>query len=146
VDHTLGTHDSIFGHYVYQGAITPTIGVDPYFGTAPTTRNQSVGVQYVHTFGGAKLNEFRFGYNRGGAEQFSTRRGTGFTAAKDLGINGLLVGGPGGRPLEDFENGFPSSASPTLSAWAIPPAAPRSTIAAPISSSTISASSKAGTR
>src|SRR5262249_8263356 len=108
VDHTFGANDSIFGHYVYQGAITPTIGVNPYFGTAPTTRNQSVGVQYLHTFSGTKLNEFRFGYNRGGAEQFSTRRGTGFTAAKDLGINGLLVGGPNGRALEDFENGFPS--------------------------------------
>jgi hypothetical protein len=108
VDHTFGVNDSIFGHYVYQGANTPSVGVNPYFGSAPTTRNQSVGVQYLHTFSGTKLNEFRFGYNRGGAEQFSTRRGTGFTAAKDLGINGLLVGGPSGRPLEDFENGFPS--------------------------------------
>jgi hypothetical protein len=55
-----------------------------------------------------RLNEFRFGYNKGTATQFSTRAGTGFTAAKDLGINGLLVGGPNGRPLQDFENGFPS--------------------------------------
>ena len=108
IDHSFSPKDQVFGHYAFQNADTPTIGVDPFFGTAPTTRNQSVGVQYVHAFGGTKLNEFRFGYNRGTATQYSTRVGTGFTAAKDLGINGLLVGGPNGRPLQDFENGFPS--------------------------------------
>ena len=107
VDHNFGPKDQIFGHYVYQNADTPTIGVNPYFGTAPTTRNQSVGLQYLHTFSANRLNEFRFGYNKGKANQFSTRVGTGFTAVKDLGITGLLVGGPNGRPLQDFENGFP---------------------------------------
>jgi hypothetical protein len=108
IDYNINGNNQVFGHYVYQGANTPSVNVDPKFGSAPTTRNQSVGFQYLHTFSGTKLNEFRFGYNRGGAEQFSTRMGTGFTAAKDLGIQGLLVGGPGGRVLQDFENGFPS--------------------------------------
>jgi hypothetical protein len=107
IDHMLGAKDQVFGHYVYHGGLYPSININPFFGTLHYLRNQNVAVQYLHTFNAAKLNEFRFGYSRGTKVRLSPRAGTDFTAEKNLGISGLKVGGPNGRPLQDFENGFP---------------------------------------
>jgi hypothetical protein len=93
VDHTFGVNDSIFGHAVYQGANTPSIGVNPYFGSAdhPQSERGRTVPAHVQRHEAQRVS-VRLQPRR--REQFSTRRGTGFTAAKDLGINGLLVGGP----------------------------------------------------
>jgi len=107
IDHQLGPKDQIFGHYLYHGGNYPSLAVNPFFGTLHYLRNQNVAAQHLHTFSGTKLNEFRFGYTRGAKRRLSPRAGTDFTAEKNLGISGLKVGGPNGRALQDFENGFP---------------------------------------
>ena len=43
----------------------------------------------------------------GDIRRIGPRTGTGFKI-EDLGINGMLVGGPDGRPLRDDEQGFPT--------------------------------------
>ena len=63
--------------------------------------------QYIHTFTPKSLlNQFRGGYDRENVSQLSKRTNTNFTI-ESLGINGLKVGGPNGRPLRADEEGFP---------------------------------------
>ena len=62
--------------------------------------------QYVHTFSATLLNEARFGWINGNVSKLSPRTDTDFTI-ESLGIHGLNVGGPGGRPLRKDEQGFP---------------------------------------
>ena len=50
----------------------------------------------------------RFGYMRGDLNRLSPRRDTGFSVEEDLGIHGMLVGGPNGRPPNEHEIGFPT--------------------------------------
>jgi len=66
-----------------------------------------VGAQYVHTFGATLLNEFRFGYHRANKVNTGQFTNTNFKAC-DVGIKGLLQGGPDGRELTMEEAGFPS--------------------------------------
>ena len=70
--------------------------------------NQSVAVQHVTTWSSSVLNEIRFGYMRGDLNRLSPRRLTGFSVEEDLGIHGMLVGGPNGRPPNENEIGFPT--------------------------------------
>ena len=107
IDHNFGAADQIFGHYIFHGGDYPSTNINPFFGTEHNLTNHSVAVQYLHTFDATRLNEFRFGYMRANKERLSPRRASGFTAEQDLGITGLKVGGPNGRPLQEFENGFP---------------------------------------
>ncbi len=62
--------------------------------------------QYIHTFTPSLLNEFRAGFDLENVSQLSTRTNTSFTI-QSLGINGMNVGGPNGRPLLPDEQGFP---------------------------------------
>ena len=70
--------------------------------------NQSMAVQHVTTWSSSVLNEIRFGYMRGDLNRLSPRRLTGFSVEEDLGIHGMLVGGPNGRPPNENEIGFPT--------------------------------------
>jgi outer membrane receptor protein involved in Fe transport len=45
---------------------------------------------------------------RGDLNRLSPRRNSGFTVEGDLGIGGMLIGGPNGRPPNELEIGFPS--------------------------------------
>ena len=45
---------------------------------------------------------------RGDLNRLSPRRDTGFSVEDDLGIHGMLVGGPNGRPPNEHEIGFPT--------------------------------------
>ena len=60
------------------------------------------------TWSDTVLNEVRFGYMRGDLNRLSPRRDTGFSVEGDLGIQGMLVGGPNGRPPNELEIGFPT--------------------------------------
>ena len=70
--------------------------------------NHSAAVQHVTTWSATVLNEMRFGYMRGDLNRLSPRRDTGFSVEDDLGIHGMLVGGPNGRPPNENEIGFPT--------------------------------------
>jgi hypothetical protein len=107
-DYYLSGKDQLTFHYVHSSRDFPTVSINPaFYQTDRTFPNSSLGVQHVHTFSPALLNEFRFGYHRGYIRRIGPRTGTGFKI-EDLGINGMLVGGPEGRPLRDDEQGFPT--------------------------------------
>ncbi len=108
IDHVLTDRQKIFGHYIYQGRDNPTIPINTNFPGARVFNNQSAAVQHVTTWSSNLLNEVRFGYMRGDLNRLSPRRLTGFSVEEDLGIHGMLVGGPNGRPPNELEIGFPS--------------------------------------
>ena len=60
----------------------------------------------MHTFSPTLVNELRFGWHKGNIQKFSVRQNTDFRI-EQLGIMGLKVGGPDGRPLRPDEQGFP---------------------------------------
>src|SRR4029453_921879 len=98
VDHVISQKQKIFGHYLYQGRDNPSIPINPAFPAPRVFNNQSMAVQHVTTWSSSVLNEIRFGYMRGDLNRLSPRRLTGFSVEEDLGIHGMLVGGPNGRP------------------------------------------------
>ncbi|MEZ5401639.1 MAG: TonB-dependent receptor [Bryobacteraceae bacterium] len=106
VDHYFGERDQVFFHYIHMRRDFPNVELNPNFYYSAQFPNNSLGFQHIHTFSPAFLNEARFGWNRANAAKLSPRTGTGFTIAS-LGINGLNVGGPNGRPLRADEQGFP---------------------------------------
>ena len=108
VDHVISPKQKLFGHYLYQYRDNPTIPINPEFPAPRLFNNHSVAVQHVATWSSSLLNEIRFGYMRGDLNRLSPRRLTGFSVEDDLGIHGMLVGGPNGRPPNENEIGFPS--------------------------------------
>ena len=108
LDHVINEKQRVFGHYLYQHRDNPTTPINPDFLAPRLFNNQSLAVQYVTTWSAAMLNEVRFGYMRGSLNRLSPRRTTGFSVEEDLGIHGMLVGGPNGRPPNENEIGFPT--------------------------------------
>ncbi len=107
VDHIFSDRDQIFGHYIYNYNYVPNIGLAPQFGSFPKQQNQSIAGQWLHTFSPTKVNEIEYGYDRASLRELSPLAGTSFSAASTLGIQGLLIGGPGGTPLTGNNAGFP---------------------------------------
>src|SRR5215467_9054095 len=105
-DQYFGPKDQVFFHYIHSRRDFPNVELNPAFYFNGTQPISSLSTQYVHTFTPALLNEVRFGFNFINVSVLSPRQGTSFTIAS-LGIQGLNVGGPGGRPLRADEQGFP---------------------------------------
>jgi outer membrane receptor protein involved in Fe transport len=108
VDHVLSGKQKIFGHYIYNKRDNPSIPINSNFPVARLFDNHSAAIQHVTTWSSTVLNEIRFGYMRGDLNRLSPRRDSGFSVEKDLGIHGMLVGGPTGRPPNELEIGFPT--------------------------------------
>src|SRR5437867_5732909 len=108
IDHVLSPRQKVFGHYLYQGRDNPSTPINPDFPVARLFNNHSAAVQHVTTWSANLLNEVRFGYMRGYLNRLSPRRNSGFTVDGDLGIHGMFVGGPNGRPPNELEIGFPA--------------------------------------
>lgn len=108
IDHVLSDTQKIFGHYLYQSRDNPSIPINSNFPRARLFDNHSAAVQHVTTWSANVLNEVRFGYMRGDLNRLSPRRNSGYSTEGDLGIHGMLVGGPNGRPPNELEIGFPS--------------------------------------
>jgi outer membrane receptor protein involved in Fe transport len=106
LDHYFSDRDQMFFHYVYSRRDFPNIDLNPAFRYDATFPNTSLAVQHVHTFSPQLLNEARFGWIRGNVSKLSPRTNSDFTI-ESLGIQGLKVGGPDGRPLRRDEQGFP---------------------------------------
>ena len=71
IDHSFNPNNLLTGRYFYGDskqsfplALTASGGQLPGFNTYTPTRVQLVSLSYVHTFGGNKINEARFGWNR----------------------------------------------------------------------------------
>jgi outer membrane receptor protein involved in Fe transport len=108
IDHVLSARQKIFGHYIYNKRDNPTIPINANFPVARLFSNHSAAVQHVTTWSDTVLNEVRFGYMLGDLNRLSPRRNSGFSVEEDLGIHGMLVGGPSGRPPNELEIGFPT--------------------------------------
>ncbi len=106
VDQYFSQNDQVFVHYIRSRRDFPNYELNPNFYFNGTFPNSSLSAQYVHTFSPSLLNEVRFGFNLANVSVLSPRANTDFTIAS-LGINGLNVGGPSGRPLRKDEQGFP---------------------------------------
>jgi outer membrane receptor protein involved in Fe transport len=106
VDHYLTSKDQIFAHYIRSRRDSPNVDLNPNFRYDGTFPNESFAVQHVHTFSPSLLNEVRFGWLKANVSKLSPRTNTDFTI-ESLGITGLKVGGPTGRPLRPDEQGFP---------------------------------------
>lgn len=106
LDEYVSNKDLIFFHYIYSARAFPNINLNPFFSYNSTFPNDSLAIQHVHTFSGSFLNEARFGFIRGNVSKLSPRANSDFTI-ESLGIQGLKVGGPNGRPLRKDEQGFP---------------------------------------
>jgi hypothetical protein len=105
VDHYFSQHDQLFVHYIRAYRNFPDTDLNPNFSFTGSYPISNLSAQYVHTFSPVLVNEFRAGYDLENVSQLSTLTGTGFTV-QSLGINGLNVGGPNGRPLRPNEEGF----------------------------------------
>jgi len=106
IDQYFSQKDQVFFHYIRSRRDFPNYELNPNFYFNGTFPNSSLSAQHVHTFSPALLNEVRFGFNLANVAVLSPRYNTDFTIAS-LGINGLNVGGPSGRPLRPDEQGFP---------------------------------------
>ncbi len=106
IDQYFSQRDQVFVHYIRSRRDFPNYELNPNFYFNGTFPNSSLSAQYVHTFGATLLNEARFGFNLANVSVLSPRANTNFTI-ESLGINGLNVGGPAGRPLRADEQGFP---------------------------------------
>ena len=106
LDQYFSQKDQVFFHYIRSRRDFPNYELNPNFYFNGTEPNSSLSAQYVHTFTPALLNEVRFGFNLTNVSVLSPRANSSFTIAS-LGINGLNVGGPSGRPLRPDEQGFP---------------------------------------
>ncbi len=106
VDQYFSQRDQLFVHYIRAFRNFPDRDLNPNFTFTGTYPIDNLSAQWIHTFSPVFLNEFRAGFDRENIAQLSTLTGTGFTI-ESLGINGLKVGGPNGRPLRPNEEGFP---------------------------------------
>src|SRR5579863_5059562 len=71
IDHSFNPDNLLTGRYFFGDstqsfplALTASGGQLPGFNTYTPTRVQLISLSYVHTFGGNKINEARFGWNR----------------------------------------------------------------------------------
>jgi hypothetical protein len=144
LDQYFGRKDQAFVHYIRWRRDFPNVELNPSFYFNGTQPISNFSTQYVHTFSPTLLNEVRFGFNLINVSVLSPRQGTNFTIAS-LGINGLNVGGPSGRPLRADEQGFPVIGISGYMAWATTRAPPISTTAVPTNGLTISPGSAAAT-
>jgi outer membrane receptor protein involved in Fe transport len=106
VDEYFNDNNQLFLHYIYAKRNFPNTDLNPNFKFTGTYPAQNMALQYLHVFNPKLVNEFRFGANLEHVQQLSTLTNTGFTI-ESLGINGMKVGGPNGRPLKPNEEGFP---------------------------------------
>ena len=106
LDHSFGSRDQVFVHYIYSARDFPNTELNPNFFYNATFPNENLAAQHVHIFSPTLVNELRFGWHKGNIQKFSVRQNTDFRI-EQLGIMGLKVGGPDGRPLRPDEQGFP---------------------------------------
>jgi hypothetical protein len=106
LDEYFNDSNQMFVHYIYAKRNFPNTDLNPNFKFTGTYPAQNIALQYLHIFSPRLLNELRVGANLEHVQQLSTLTGTGFTI-DSLGINGMNVGGPNGRPLRPNEEGFP---------------------------------------
>jgi Carboxypeptidase regulatory-like domain/TonB dependent receptor-like, beta-barrel/TonB-dependent Receptor Plug Domain len=111
LDHKINDNNQLAFHFLYAFRNFPSSDLNPNFTYKGTYPIYNVGLQYVHTFNAAMVNELRLGTDLEHVKQLSTLSGTGFTAAS-IGINGFVQ--PNGQPWPPPDEGFPVISSSDL--------------------------------
>ncbi len=110
-DHKINDNNQLAFHFLYAFRNFPSSDLNPNFTYTGTYPIYNVGLQYVHTFNAAMVNELRLGTDLEHVKQLSTLAGTSFTAAS-IGINGFVQ--PNGQPWPPQDTGFPVFSSSDL--------------------------------
>jgi hypothetical protein len=110
-DHKINDSNQLAFHFLYAFRNFPSSDLNPNFTYKGTYPIYNVGLQYVHTFNAAMVNELRLGTDLEHVKQLSTLAGTNFTAAS-IGINGFVQ--PNGQPWPPPDAGFPVFSSSDL--------------------------------
>jgi hypothetical protein len=110
-DHKINDNNQLAFHFLYAFRNFPSSDLNPNFTYKGTYPIYNVGLQYVHTFNAAMVNELRLGTDLEHVKQLSTLAGTNFTAAS-IGINGFVQ--PNGQPWPPPDAGFPVFSSSDL--------------------------------
>jgi Carboxypeptidase regulatory-like domain/TonB-dependent Receptor Plug Domain len=111
LDHKINDNNQLAFHFLYAFRNFPSSDLNPNFTYKGTYPIYNVGLQYVHTFNAAMVNELRLGTDLEHVKQLSTLAGTNFTAAS-IGINGFVQ--PNGQPWPPPDAGFPVFSSSDL--------------------------------
>ncbi|MGH9470197.1 MAG: carboxypeptidase regulatory-like domain-containing protein, partial [Terriglobia bacterium] len=106
VDEYFNPRNQVFVHYIYADRRFPSTDLNPNFSLTGNYPIHNLAVQYVHIFSPTLINELRGGLDFENYTQLSDFTNTNFTI-ESLGITGMNVGGPNGRPLRKDEEGFP---------------------------------------
>jgi hypothetical protein len=110
-DHKINDNNQLAFHFLYAFRNFPSSDLNPNFTYKGTYPIYNIGLQYVHTFNPAMVNELRLGTDLEHVKQLSTLAGTNFTAAS-IGINGFVQ--PNGQPWPPPDEGFPVFSSSDL--------------------------------
>ena len=110
-DHKINDNNQLAFHFLYAFRNFPSSDLNPNFTYKGTYPIYNIGLQYVHTFNPAMVNELRLGTDLEHVKQLSTLAGTNFTAAS-IGINGFVQ--PNGQPWPPPDAGFPVFSSSDL--------------------------------
>jgi Carboxypeptidase regulatory-like domain/TonB-dependent Receptor Plug Domain/TonB dependent receptor len=111
LDHKINDSNQLAFHFLYAFRNFPSSDLNPNFTYKGTYPIYNIGLQYVHTFNPAMVNELRLGTDLEHVKQLSTLAGTNFTAAS-IGINGFVQ--PNGQPWPPPDAGFPVFSSSDL--------------------------------
>ncbi|HMI50912.1 MAG TPA: TonB-dependent receptor [Candidatus Saccharimonadales bacterium] len=106
IDQYFSPKDQLFAHYIYAHRDFPLTEINPNFKFTGTYPMHNFQAQYVHTFSPNLINEVRAGFDLENVAQLGSHTNTDFTI-ESLGIMGMKVNGPNGRPLRKDEEGFP---------------------------------------
>ena len=116
MDQYIGPKDQLFAHLILGHRNFPDTDINPNFHFTGDYSMSNYQVQYIHTFSPTLLNELRAGADLENVAQLSIRTNTNFTI-ESLGINGMLVGGPGAVRCGRTRKASQSSASRATWAW-----------------------------
>ena len=111
VDHKINDSNQLAVHFLYALRDFPSSDLNPNFHYVGTYPIYNAGLQYVHVFNAAMVNELRLGTDLEHVKQLSSLAGTSFTPAS-IGINGFVQ--PNGQPWPPQDQGFPVISSNDL--------------------------------
>jgi hypothetical protein len=111
VDHKINDNNQLAIHFLYALRDFPSSDLNPNFTYTGTYPIYNAGLQYVHIFNAAMVNELRLGTDLEHVKQLSTLANTSFTPAS-IGINGFVQ--PNGQPWPASDQGFPVISSNDL--------------------------------
>jgi hypothetical protein len=106
IDHHFSDKDKVFGRLAIDRSRRDEDYINPTFRYFLTSRAANIASQWLHTFSGTTLNEFRFGFNIADDDTFNPRSNTDFDI-DSLGIGKFRVFTDNNRKFNPRETGVP---------------------------------------